>query len=150
MIGTRSNATVEYIPQSDPALDRSSPSFNFAKYLETFDRSHLPVKAGSDPTVFTLRRLTRKRFTAISGMPKHEQAEAVVAYGVVGIAGWREPNGNRLLPEFEGTGGVDQHLTAATLDAIFSPTLFAELSTAVVLLTELDPLADRRSGSSPG
>lgn len=144
MIGTRSNAPVEYISQDDAALDTESSEYNFAEYLKTFDRKYLPCKPGVTPTVFTLRRLSRKHFTAIAGMPKHQQAEESIARGVVNISGFALPNGNSLVPEFDGSG-ADQRLSATTLDAIFSPKLFAELSQVVIVLSELDPLAGKRS-----
>lgn len=149
MIGARSNATVEYIPLSDPDLDLQSATFDFARYMQTLDRQHIPHKLGSTPTVFTLRRLSRLRFIAIAGLPKHEQPNATVAYGVAGVSNYILPNGNTLVPEFEGAG-VDQRLSNATLDAMHSPSLFAELLQVIVVLTELDPLVGGRSKSSPG
>jgi hypothetical protein len=144
MIGSRSNAPVEYISTGDAALDHTSPGFDFRKFMETFDRAYLPVKAGRSPTVFTVRRLSRRRFTAISGMAKHEQPAACVAYGVTGISNYMDGR-NTIVPEFDGAG-ADSRLAETTLDAIFSPSLFAELAQVIVLLTELDPLADGRSG----
>lgn len=128
----------------DPALDTSSSEHNFGEYLKTFDRKHLPCKPGVTPTVFTLKRLSRKHFTAIAGMPKHLQAEETIARGVVNVSGFALPSGNSLVPEYDG-GGQDQRLTASTLDALFSPKLFAELSQIVIVLSELDPLAGARS-----
>lgn len=149
MIGTRTNVPVEYVSTHDPALDTAHSDWDFTRYMQTFDRKFMPCKAGSTPTVFTLRRLSRRRFTAIAGMAKHEQAETTIAYGVAGIANFMDGRGNAVIPEFDGAG-QDQRLTAVTLDALFSPALFAELAQVILLLTDLDPLADGRSGLCPG
>lgn len=149
MIGARAAAVAEYIYSADPSLDGESQDFDVKKYLETFERKHLPTKPGSTPTVFKIHRLRRKRFMAIAGMPESERANAAVAYGVCGIENFRDGHGGMLVPEFVGDGS-DRHLTADTLDAIFDSGLFGELMNIVLLYSGLDPLADRRSGSSPG
>ena len=143
MIGARSNATFEHIYSEDPALDTESLSFDAKKYMDTFDRQYLPVRDGSTPTVFRIRRLSRKRFEAVSALSGHNRAAAVVAYGVQGIENFRLPSGDMLVPELTGVG-ADQHLTAATLDAFFDGGLFAELMNVIIAASGLDPLADGR------
>lgn len=149
MIGARGNDIIEYIYSEDPALDPEHADFNAKKFLDSFDRKYLPVKDGVTPTVFKIRRLTRKRFMAIAGMAPTERANATVAYGVVGIDNFMLKSGSYLIPEFSGSG-VDQHLTAATLDAMFDGGLFAELMNIIMAASGLDPLCGGHSGSSPG
>jgi hypothetical protein len=149
MIGSRSNAPFEHVYTEDPAVDYESDQLDTKKYFQTFDRKYLPIKAGASPTIFKLRPLSRKRFIAIANMAGAEQPNATVAYGIIGIENFRLPTGSMLVPEFTGLG-ADQHLTAATLDAIFDSRLFAELMTVIMSASGLDPLADGHSGSSPG
>jgi hypothetical protein len=143
MIGARSNATFEHIYSEDPALDGESPAFDAKKYMDTFDRQYLPVREGSTPTIFRIRRLSRKRFESVSALNGHNRAASVVAYGVQGIENFRLPSGDMLIPEFTGQGS-DTHLTPATLDAFFDGGLFAELMNVIIAASGLDPLANGR------
>lgn len=150
MIGARSNATAEYIYLDDPALDKESKYFDFKRYMQTLDRKHLPVKAGQTATVFKIRRLPRVTFTALASLAHTaERAVQAVAYGVIGVENFMNGNGQPIVLEFVGEG-VERRLTGDSLNAIFAPQLFGELMTVITTFSDLDPLADGRSGSSPG
>ena len=144
MIGARSNATAEYIFSADPALDIDSPSYDLKQYLKTFDRKHLPVREGKTATVFKIRRLPRVTWTALASLESQaSRAVQTVCYGLVGVENFLNGNGTHLNLEFVGEG-VEKRLTAATMDALWSSELFAELASVIVRFGELDPLADAR------
>lgn len=149
MIGARSHDEFDHVYTDDPSIDLESTELDTKKYFQTFDRKFLPVRAGTTPTIFRIRPLSRRRFIAISGMPAQDRPTATVSYGVTGVHNFRLPSGNMFVPEYTGMG-QDLHMTGPSLDAIFDASLFSELMTVIMLASGLDPFADRHSGSSPG
>jgi hypothetical protein len=139
MLATRSNQPIEYISPRDKALDVDSPAFNFSKFMETFDRQYMPIKPGMTPTVFTLKKLTRKLWNGITSQPAHVQNEAAVTFCVTGISNCTDSRGNLIVPEFEGQD-AERRLSQKTLDDIWTPNMFPELGKVILVISDLSPL----------
>lgn len=74
-----------WVWDGDPALDKSSPSYNREAFDRTGDLAHLPCKDGMSATVFRIKRLTRKQFFRVIGLKVHDQVPEAVAYGLQSI-----------------------------------------------------------------
>src|SRR4051812_41162651 len=85
MISIRSTDHVDYVLSIDPALDRDAPSFDWGEYMKSYDRKHAPTKDGCEPTVFKIKRLTRRQMLYVLKQSPAEQAGEAVAFGLESV-----------------------------------------------------------------
>jgi hypothetical protein len=135
MLAPRSSSALSYICSFDPALDRDSPAFDWAEYLETGDPVHAPIRDGDAPTTFELRRLTRKQFLRVIGMPSEEQASEAVAHGLRGVKNY-QIGGRDVELRFRRTD-LGERMTDECMEQLFSPELFGELGVRILSLSTL-------------
>ena len=136
MITVRLTEPQTYVLESDDALDREHPDFNFAKYSETLDVKHIPLKPGGVPTEWKIRPLKRREYENVMALRDNECAliwEAV-AYALVGVKNFGRP----VEIERKRIGGLDR-VTEDSLDAVYKPGVFTELGARVLMISRLDP-----------
>jgi hypothetical protein len=134
VIGIKSLERIEYVCENDPALDKGAEGFDWAKYIESGDHAHIRFRDGCTPSVFSLRRLSRKQYLRTVGRPQMEMISEAVAWGLAGVKGL----GSKADLRFEKTD-AGERLSDASLDAVFAPELFAELSLRILSLSGVHP-----------
>ena len=135
MIGTRSIDAVEYIFSRDEALDKAHPDYNWEEYIATCDSKYAPLKEGHTPTVFQVRKLSRKQYVKISALPDEQKWGEAIAFGLKGIKNFCRPV--QLL--MKNVPELGERLKDDVLDDIFAPELFVELGLRILTLSTLDP-----------
>jgi len=135
MIASRSTDSVVHVYSQDPAIDKDHPDFDWDRFKETGEMKYLPIKEGQTPTVFQIRRLTRRQFLKVIKSDDAEQFSEAVAYGLRGIKDWGAP----VDLKFQGDG--QERLHPDTLDRIFAVELFVELGARIMELSRLAPLS---------
>lgn len=144
MIGTRSEAPIDYIVSTDPALDTVHPDFDWAEYLKTFDPKYAPTREGCIPTVFEIRRLTRKQLTYVRRKDTADQVPEAIAYALRRVRGFRVGGKNGVELECKHKrSDMGERLDEETLDKLYAPELFAELAGIIMGLAGLDPTLGR-------
>lgn len=140
MISKSLVGTVLHVWSQDGALDKSDPEqfgVAWAEFAKAGDVSKLPMRDGCRPSVFVLAPLTRKQFLRAYQHSGIEQVNDIVAYGLREVRDV-EVDGRPLELERE-KSEVGQRATAATLDALFDPLLFGELSARILEISCIDP-----------
>lgn len=139
-ITTRAHKPIEYISRFDPAIDKGSNGYDRAEYERAFDRKYLGVpREGFEPTVFTLKRLTRRQFLYVSSLDDALQNDAAIAYGLAGAKGLKGPDGADISLGTPKATDMGPMLEAEARDALFAPSLVKELADVIVNLTDLGP-----------
>ena len=130
---------IEWIHPGDAALDLAHPDYSYGEYLKTWDRKHLPVRAGFTPSVFKLRRLGMKVQQHCFRQPHvPDRDREFVAYSVKGVTDFDE-NAGELVLKFEKGEFGEQRLADESLEKIYSWDLFRELGASAMIFNSLRP-----------
>lgn len=134
MITYSSVGVVPFVWEHDPAVDKSHPAYNREAFERTGDMAHLPLVEGGQARVFKVKRLSRRTFFRVMGMPLTDQVQEAVAYGLVSM----EPNDTELTRK---SGDFGERLTDAALDKVFDlgPSVMIALGAFIVGLGKPDP-----------
>lgn len=134
MIQFSSATPVDFIYEDDSAIDKASPAYDRALYEKTGDRVHLPIVEGSTPRVFKVRRLTRRQFFRVMGLPLTDQVQEAVAYGLASM----EPLDCELGRK---ASDIGERLTDVALDKLFElgPQVMIALGSFIVAQGKPDP-----------
>lgn len=139
--------TVPHVFSSDPALDAEAKDaqgnalLDLDAFKKTGDLKHVPAKDGEKLTVFYLKPLSMKRLQKITSMKlldgnfTTEQLGEAVAYGLKRVENL-EVNGKSVELKMEG-GGSEERVSQKSLEAIFKQTLFIELGSRVLEISDL-------------
>lgn len=146
MLQKRLDAQIEYISSLDGAIDREAPGFDWDKYTATLDAKHLPIKAGSTPTVFVLQGLSRdvlgvvvKGFDSSAQWERIEAFDAAVKYGLKRVRNFKNAKGDDVELKFE-QSSLGEGLDKASINAIYDPQLFIELGSKIYEASRVHPL----------
>lgn len=132
---------VRHVYSRDPALDKDHKDYSPALFRDTGDLKHMPPKEGQRVAVFELKPLPRRRLNRItSAKPADgdftaEQYNEAVAYGLKAVRDF-EVDGAPVELHFDGDG-ADQRLREKSLDAIYKLTLFIELGSRILEISDL-------------
>lgn len=161
MIGKRSYSKVEWIFEHDPALwstipcsckqkkkckkcDNTgkvkNPDFSYEDFEKTTDRKHLPLRKGCEPTVYTVRQLTRKQFVSVtSQFNLSEMMDEAIRYGLVAVKNFKL-DGKDVVLDREDTD-LGKAVTEESFDKVFTQDTFSALGAFIMQLSRLDPLS---------
>jgi hypothetical protein len=99
--------------------------------------SAVPVRQGYTPSVFNIRRLTRKEYLYVSDLSGSARLNAAVAFGLTGWKDYIDAQPARVKTD------VGERLTEDCLDAIFCPDVFGQLALAILGMSELGPSSEQ-------
>lgn len=134
MINFSAAQPVDWIWDGDPAIDKDSAAHNRELFERTGDMTHLPLKDGSAPRVFKVKRLTRKQFFRVMGLSPTEQIQEAVAFGLVAM----NPGDLELARRNTDAG---ERLNDATLDKLYElgPKVLIDLGSFIIAQARPDP-----------
>lgn len=141
MLNIRTTKTRELVLEDDGALDRKAKGFAEAWKAFLDDAcplSTVPMKPGCVPSVFSIRRLTRKEYVYLADMPGARRLEAAVAYGLTGWRGVFEGVEPKTTKDSYGT-----RLTDEVLDEIFVSEVFGVVGKAILDMSDLGPSSEQ-------
>lgn len=128
------------ILEEDDALDKAHPDYDWLQHFETGDRRFVPIKTGCSPSVFYLRRLTRRQYEHVFAQPTEEaRFREAVAYGLDRV----ENYGPQELKRFRTEAG--ERITDEHLDDLHAAGLFRVLGLRVLTFSTLNPSSAPRS-----
>lgn len=87
MITQSATGLVDFVLETDPAIDKDNPKYDRESYERTGDRAHLPLVTGGVPRVFKVRRLNRKQVFRLLSLPLPDQIQEACAFGLVAVEG---------------------------------------------------------------
>lgn len=134
----------EYVSRFDEAVDADVPEFDHKWKLYADGGGEPPLKAGAQPTRFTLRHVTSTERMYLFEMFQGEEKGlmlAAAAMALVSVKGFEDQSGKpiEVSKEFTDVGPVRiQHASKATLDALPVDVLL-ELGSVVVDRMRLRP-----------
>lgn len=131
-------APFKFVWQHDPALDTSHPDYDYAKFIETGDMAHLPVKPGELFAVFHCKPLSARAYAVVNDRIRQGgEWGGMLDACRAGVKGWDNlrVGGQLVQPKFH-----DGMLTEASLDDLGGE-LATDIGAAVVRASKLNPMS---------
>lgn len=127
----------------DPALDTDAEAFDFEQYKRTGDAKFLPLKNGSTPVTFRMRRLNGREWMAVQDEQRlrgpNQGLWLAVAFALTGIEGYGDNADIDRVSEQRFERCNDE--TMEQILAVDDGELLVELGTRVKEEMEHDPLS---------
>jgi hypothetical protein len=136
VLNIRTATTRKYISRHDDAVDRKKmKDAAWTRFVEgEIEIEKVPLRPGCKPSIFSLRRLSRKQFLSVMDVgTQMAQAQEAVAYGLVGWENFAE-----VQPVTE-PSDLGPRLSEACMDSIFVPEVVRELGLVVIGMSMLGP-----------
>jgi hypothetical protein len=142
MLALQTRNEAEFIHPEDPALNTAAEGFDWENFCNTGDRSTLHLHDGQLPTVFKVRKLTRKQYEHVKRQTSEpDLVREAVVYALHRVDNYKQPGEMEL-----GTKQTDlgKRLTDASYEEIFVPSVLLPLALFILNLSNLNPSKGQR------
>jgi hypothetical protein len=147
LLALRTTDTAEFISLKDSALDKDADGFDagYLDFYESGNRSALKLVDGGVPTIFQVKRLSRRAFEhCMRQTSAVDQVREALAFGLVSVTDWFAPGEMKLGRKKSDVGG-EQRLDDATMDKFFEYfDIVKELGDRILTLSTVPPSKGQR------
>lgn len=142
MLALQTRNTAEFIHPEDPALNTAAEGYDWENFANTGDKASLHFHDGQVPTIFHVRKLTRKQVEHVKRqVSEGDLVREVVCYGLFQVDNFKQPGQLEIKKK---TDPLGERVSDVTYDDIFVWNVMFPLALFTLNLSNLNPSKGQR------